>query len=194
MSDREATKYGSEIEDHDWSKPDVETPERTSIKNHEVDVIYTVDPDADMGYGRKKYTATIRYDDETEAPYVLYVVEHKWKGNYWRDVTDWDYRDIPKPVKEAIAAKLPVDGPDTLQTEPRLMDEGGESRWQKHHKPRMESMSGDEMWGTSFLRDAVNNMESAAEAFDDNSTGEKLTEKLISVAQKTVKSIEANDA
>lgn len=188
----ENTKYGEQIADHDWSKPMPETPDRTSI-NHDIEVIYTTDPDADMGYGREKYTAGVRYDDKTGEPYILYAIEHKWKGNYWRDVTDWDFRDIPDPVRQAIASKLPVSSPTELETEQRLMDKDGESRWEKHHKPRMEQMSGDEMWGTSFLRDAIGNLESAAEAFDDGSTGEKLTEKLISVAQKTVKSIEGND-
>lgn len=183
------TKYGDRIKDHEWTDDSVtERPDRTTVKKHELDVVYTTDPDADMGYGREKYTVKIQYDDET--PYVLYVVEHKWKGNYWRDITDWDFRDIPAPVRQQVADLLPVDSPEELDLDERLMNKGGESRWQKHHKKRVESLSGDEMWGTSFLRDAIKDMETAAEAFDDGSTGERLTERLISVAQKTVKSID----
>lgn len=187
---REDTKYGTALDGHDWSEPEpeTETVDRTSIKNHEIDVIYTTDPGEKHGYGRERYIATIKYDDdETGDPYVLYVVEHRWKGNYWRDTTDWDWRDIPEPVRQEIAAALPVDSPDELDGGARLMDEGGESRWQKHHKPRMESMSGDEMWGTSYLRDALRNLENAAEAFDDGSKGERLTEKLVGSLRKVIK-------
>lgn len=190
---RDDTKYGEELDGHDWSEsePDVETQDRTSIKNHEIDVIYVTDPGEDMGYGRGKYTATIRYDDETGEPYVLYVVEHSWKGNYWRDVTDWDWQDVPQPVRQQVATALPVRSPEELESGVRLMDEGGESRWHKHHKHQVEAMDGDEMWGVSFLRDALDNLESAAEAFDDGTKGKRLTEKLVSTTQKVIKATDS---
>ena len=172
MSNREDTKYGDRLADHDWSKPEpeAETHDRTTIKNHEIDVIYTVDPGEKLGYGRERYTATVQYDDETGDPYVLYVVEHRWKGNYWRDVTDWDWRDVPGPVRAQIAAALPVDTPDDLDSGTRLMDEGGENRWEKWHKPLMESYeSGEEIWGEDYLRDAVTQLEGAAQKL----TGER---------------------
>lgn len=187
------TKYGDRIADHEWTEPDegVEQPERTTVKNHEIDVIYTVDPDEDMGYGREKYTAHIRHEDGD--PTVLYVVEHRWKGNYWRDTTDWSFLDVPEPVRQRVAAVLPVDSPNELDPETRLMDKDGESRWEKHHRHRMESLDADEMWGTSFLRDAINNLETAAESFDEGSTGEEWAEKLVSVTQNAVKAIEQDN-
>lgn len=192
---RSDTKYGDRLKDDQWDEPESEpeAADRTSVTDHEVDVIYHTDPDQTDGYGREKYSATIRYDDETGEPYVLFVVEYRWKGNYWRDVTDWDWRDVPDPVRERIAATLPVENPDQLDSGTRLMDEGGESRWKKYHKHRVEAMSGDEMWGTSFLRDAADDAERATEAFDDGSTGERLAEKIVGAIQKAVRGIEATD-
>lgn len=195
MTERSTTKYGEGLRDHDWSQPqpDVDHPGRLNVKSHDIEVIYTVDGSKDMGYGREKYKANIKYDDETGEPYVLYVIEYKWKGNYWRDTTDWDFRDIPGPVRQQIAAKLPVERAQDLEPETRLMDEDGESRWQKHHQQRMEQMTGDEMWGTSFLRDALDDLERAAESFDEGCTGERLTEKLITTTQKVIKTVRNND-
>lgn len=137
------TKYGDRIDDDHWeqdhSEPD--QPERTSVKDHTIDVIYVTDPDPDYpGYGREKYTAHLKYDEDLGGPYVLYVVEHRWKGNYWRDVTDWGFEDVPEPVRQRVASVLPVNRPEDLDTDVRTVDEGGESRWEKIHKPRMERM------------------------------------------------------
>lgn len=186
------TKYGDMIpDDHDWtdSEHQPENHDRTSISDHEIEAIYVTDPQEKHGYGRERYDAIIRYDDESGEPYVLYVVEYRWKGNYWRDVTDWDWRDIPEPVREQVAAVLPVTGPDDLTDEARLIEEGGESRWQKHHKHRLEELSADEMWGTSFLRDALEDLETAAEAFEDGSKGEELTERLRETTQKIIQTV-----
>ncbi|MDS0280045.1 hypothetical protein NDI85_19865 [Halomicroarcula sp. S1AR25-4] len=191
---RSDTKYGDRVGDAlDRPAPEPEQPDRTSVTDHDIEVIYETDPGRDDGYGREKYSATIRYDDETGEPYVLFVVEHRWKGNYWRDVTDWDWRDVPEPVRQRIAAALPVDGPAALATDQRLIDAGGESRWEKHHKHRVEDMSGDEMWGTSFLRDAMDSAESAAEAFDDDSSGERIAEKVVGALQKGIRGLEPTD-
>jgi hypothetical protein len=142
----DGTKYGDKLPEGGarslYEDDEEDAPERTRVSGHEIEVIYTVDPGEDMGYGREKYDAIIRYDDETGEPYVLYVVEYRWKGNFWRDTTDWDWQDVPEPVREQVAAVLPVDGPEELESGVRLMDEGGESRWEKIHKPRMEAMRG----------------------------------------------------
>jgi len=192
---RSETKYGDRLEDDQWDDPDSEpeAADRTSVTDHEVDVIYHTDPDQTDGYGREKYSATIRYDDETGEPYVLSVVEHRWKGNYWRDVTDWDWRDVPEPVRQRVAATLRVENPDQLDSGTRLMDEGGESRWQKHHKHRVEAMSGGEMWGLSYLRDAVRNLDRAADAFEEGSSGERIAEKVVTTLRKAVRGLEATD-
>jgi hypothetical protein len=191
-TDREETKYGADIADYDWSDPDDEdeTGTRTDVKGHELDVIYHTDPGAKGGYGRSKYTAHVRYDDETGDPFVLYVVEHRWKGNYWRDITDLDWRDTPELVREAIADCLPVDHADDLDGGTRLMDEGGESRWEKYHSRRVQELSGDEMWGLSFLRDSLEHAETAAEAFDDGSRGEELAEKLVTFTRRAINSLD----
>lgn len=186
---REDTKYGSDLDGHDWSEPepDVETKERTRIRNHEIEVIYVTDPSEDMGYGREKYKAIIRYDDESGEPYVLNAIGYRWKGNYWRDTTDWDWRDLPGPVRQQVAAALPVESPAELDNGTRLIEEGGESRWHKYHKPQMDKMDGDEMWGVSCLRDALDPLESAAEAFGEGTKGERLAEKLVSTTQKVIR-------
>ncbi|RQG93713.1 hypothetical protein [Natrarchaeobius oligotrophus] len=172
------TKYS--VPDGHWDDDPEPEPEleRTRVSDHEIDVIFVTDPGADMGYGREKYTATIRYDDETGEPYVLFAVEHRWKGNYWRDVTDWDWRDVPEPVRRQIAAVLPVDSPDDLDDGVRVIGEGGECRWEKYHKPRMEATSGEEMWAGSSLRDAVRSLESAAEQLAETGTetGDRIEE------------------
>jgi len=186
MSNRENTKYGDQLEDHDWSKPEPETPDRTSVKNHEIDVIYTTEPDETRGYGRQKYTAHIKYDDETGDPYVLYVVKHRWKGNYWRDTTDLDWLDTPTPVKQQIAAKLPVESPAALGTDTRLIEEGGESRWQKYHKDRVERMDSGDMWGTSFLGDALDNAERAAEAVRERDLDTEPVEQAVEEIQRAI--------
>lgn len=137
------TKYGGMIEDHEWTDPEPEADggDRTTVKSHDVEVILTVDPDPDYyGYGREKYEAQVSYDKETGEPFVLHVIEHKWKGNYWRDIRDWDWKDVPEPVRQQVTAVLPVDHPDELDPGHRLVEEGGVSRWETIHKPRMERM------------------------------------------------------
>lgn len=182
------TKY--EIpDDYEWAdekQGQTEAPDRTSIDSHEVDVIYTTDPSEDYGYGRERYTATLRYDDETDEPYVLMVVKHRWKGNYWRDTHDMDWRDTPEPVRKQVAAVLPVDAPDELDCGVRMFDEGGESRWEKHHKHRVESMDAGEMWGSSFLGDALDNAETAAEAVRERDGDAGPVEKAVEEIQRAI--------
>ncbi|WP_455448225.1 hypothetical protein [Natrinema thermotolerans] len=192
MTERSDTKYGDQIADHDWSNAEPDEPDeldRTSVSSHEIDVIYTTDPGETGGYGRTKYTATIRYDDEGGAPYVLFVVQHRWKGNYWRDVTDLDWRDTPAPVREQVAAALPVEDPDALDSGARLIDEGGESRWEKYHKDRVESTSAEEMWGGSSLKDGLERIEAAAEQFEDGSDAEARAEELVDEIRETIRAV-----
>lgn len=185
------TKYGGLLAEHEWSDPEAEKiPERTRVKSHKIVVYYDAEPDPEGNYGREKYTLTISYDNDTGDPYVLHAVEHRWKGNYWRDVTDWDWLDLPDPVRQCTASSLPVESVGDLNNGVRLVDEGGESRWEKHHKHRVEAMSGDEMWGTSFLRDGLEALEAAAEAFNSGSEGKELSEELVSKTQQAIESID----
>jgi len=193
MSDPSDTKYGDRIKDHDWSKPKPDEPDRTRIKNHEIDVIYTTDPQEKHGYGRKRFKATIRYDDETGEPYVLYLIQYRWKGNYWRDVKDLDWRDTPESVKQQVAAVLPVNGPEDLDSGTRLIDEGGESRWEKYHKDQMEKMDSGEMWGSSFLGDALDSAEKAAEAVRERGLDEEPVEKAVEEIQRAITVLKHED-
>jgi len=165
------TKYGDMIEDDHWEQDNsepTEQPDRTTVKRHEIDVIYVTDSDEDMGYGREKYTAHLNYDGDFGGVHVTFVVEHRWKGNYWRDVTDWEFRDIPEPVRQRVAAVLPVDRPADLDTDVRAIDEGGESRFNKYHKPALDAHSGGEdMWAESYLREAGERLDGAAETLSD---------------------------
>lgn len=186
------TEYGDQIADDAWVAEEPEKPDRTSVASHEIEVIYTVDPDADMGYGREKYSANIQYDDTGE-PYVLFVVEHKWKSNYWRDTTDWDYRDIPEPVRQRIATELPVASPKELEPDVRTMDEDGESRFQKYHKSAIQNTRADQMWGLSNLKEGLERIDHAAESFNEGSKGEEVSEKVANSLRKVIRVVENND-
>lgn len=192
---RSRTKYGERIEGHDWSNQEPDEPEaRTRVDSHELDVYHDTEPEPDDNYGRERYTIRITYDRESGKPYVLYAVEHRWKGNYWRDITDWDWRDLPPSVRQCVADVLPVDSPAALNSGVRLMEEGGESRWEKHHKPRVEAMSGEEMWGTSFLRETMERAENAAEAFAEGSEEEERAEAIVTAIQEALEAIGGDDA
>lgn len=99
----------------------------TSIDSHTVDVILTTDPDEEMGYGREKYTTKLVHDDDGLR--VLYCVEHRWKGNFWRDIREWDWCDVPHPVRERVASVVDCDGVDDLNPGVRLIGEGGRCSW-----------------------------------------------------------------
>lgn len=183
------SKYS--VPDDHWERdePEVEADDRMHVENHEIEVVYTTDPDEKYGYGRKKYSVTITYDDERGAE-ALRAITHRWKGNYWRDTLDLDWQDVPGPVRQKVASLLPVDGPDDLDSGVRLFDEGGESRWEKYHKPRVESMSGDEMWSTSHLRDALKGAEGAAESLDDGADAQRRAEELVAEIQDLIRDVE----
>lgn len=117
-------------EEREERQKDPETGSRTSVQSFEVEVIYTVDPDEDMGYGREKYTARLTHDGE-DGLRALYVVEHKWKGNYWRDTRRWDWRDVPAPVRRQVADVVHCGHVGDLDPGVRLIDEGGESTWRR---------------------------------------------------------------
>jgi len=132
--DGQATSHKYEIpDDHEWTdqeEVDEDVLDRTSVDTHEVSVIYTVDPNEDMGYGREKYTAHLTHGKDRD-PVALYVLESRWKGNYWREKTEWDWRDIPDPVKRRIADVVACNGAGSLRPQNRLIPEGGETAWQR---------------------------------------------------------------
>lgn len=124
------TKYGDRIDDGHWEN-DEDEPDPTSpadIKRHEVDVILTTDPHEQDGYGREKYTAHVshRHDD---SPIVLYATEHRWKSNYWRNVEDIDWHDVPGAVQKQVAAVVDCDGRRDLHPGTRVVGEDGRSTW-----------------------------------------------------------------
>lgn len=117
-------------DDHEWSDEkqsnNDDTSPRTTTEAVNVDVIHVHDPSEDMGYGRRKYTARLTHDDE-DGLYVLHVIQHRWKGNYWRDVKDLDWRDTPEVVRREVADALSM-SVDELDCGARLVNEGGEKR------------------------------------------------------------------
>lgn len=141
---RSSTKYGDSIADHDWSAPEQdEQTSDTRVKSIELQIWHETVPEPEDRYEIEMYEVTVTFDTDTGEPYVLYAIEYRWKGNYWRDITDWDWRDLPNGVRNEVADSLCVDSPDDLDAGARLVDEGGESRWEKIHKPRMEAMKDD---------------------------------------------------
>lgn len=124
------TKY--EIaDDHEWAdekQADDPAESPVSVDSHTVDIIHTTNPDADMGYGRDKYTVHIvdesSWNDGT--PYATHAVKHRWKGNFWRETKQVDWRDLPPIVRKRVLSLVPC-----LALDPgcRLVDEGGRSVW-----------------------------------------------------------------
>lgn len=132
------TKYT--IPDEFWEE-DVEEENNahptTYIKSHTVDVYVDDEPDPDDNYGRTQYTAHISYDDGK--PVVLYFTTHRWKGNYWRDKMDLDWKDAPETVKTEVASVVICDSVESLSPEVRLIEEGGRNRWREIHEPRIQN-------------------------------------------------------
>lgn len=180
-SESGGTKYGDRIADDHWEEddPEPQQPTRTTVRNHEIEVYYDDEPEPQDNYDRTKYTVTICHDDETREPYVLRVIEHRWKGNYWRDTTDLDWRDTPRLVRERVASVMGADRPQDLDCGTRMFDEGGESRFEKYHKPRIDATTTDEMWASSSLGDALSKAEAAAERLPDGSEGEARAEAIV---------------
>ena len=124
------TKYS--VPDDYWEQDEQAESEYTPthVDAHKVDVILTTDPTETMGYGREKYTTHIVHDDEGVR--VLYVTKHRWKGNYWRDIRDLDWLDVPGSVRQQVAAVVACDGVDDLDPGVRVIGEGGRSTWRQH--------------------------------------------------------------
>lgn len=188
----ENTKYGDRIPDDAWVQEEEpqEDPDRTSVKSHKIEIIYDDVPEPEDNYDRTKYKLHIWYDDEDDTPQVFHAVTYRWKGNYWRDILDLDFRDVPTPVKEEVASRLPVNSVADLETRERVIDEGGENRWKKYHMPRIEGYDSGEMMGESYLKEALERLDYAAESFEDGSKAEQLTEKVSQSLQKVVKVVD----
>lgn len=139
------TKYGDMIpDDHTWEDEDegpVEPGAPTSVDSHTVDVILTTDPTENMGYGRKKFTAHISHKDD--GPVVLYFTRHRWKGNFWRDIEELDWRDVPGSVKRQVAAVVACDSVEDLNPGHRLVEEGGRSTWQREKRLEEQRAKGE---------------------------------------------------
>lgn len=121
------TKYS--VPDDHWDDSDDSTAEFSPVHvdSHTVDVIHTTDPNESMGYGRDRYSAHVTHGDD--GPTVLYFTKHRWKGNYWREHLELDWRDTPGVVRRQVADVVACDGVDDLDPGHRLIDEGGEACW-----------------------------------------------------------------
>lgn len=135
------TKYS--VPDEHWENEDhAEDEERpTSIESHEIDVILTTDPTEDMGYGREKYTAHIVHKG---SPEILYITQHRWKGNYWREWKDWDSQDVSQLVKEQVADALGYQFAEDLENDVRVIGEGGMSCYNRADNATESDGDGDE--------------------------------------------------
>lgn len=134
MTDRGETKYGDRLKDHDWTSDDPEGPESespASLESHEVDVILTTDPTATDGYGREKYTIHVDHGFE-DSPVAVFATKHRWKGNFWRDVKQIDWHDVPGAVQQTVADVVDCDGVGDLHPGRRVVGEGGRSTWTTH--------------------------------------------------------------
>lgn len=121
------TKY-SVPEDAFESDDEPEDESPASIQSIRVDVILVTDPTDDMGYGREKYTAHVKTDDDGTR--VVFFTEHTWKGNYWREFKDWDWQDVPGSVRQKVADAMNVEDWRELDPGVRVVDEGGEKRFE----------------------------------------------------------------
>lgn len=127
------SKY-SVPDDHWESREERELAESPArVDTHSVEVILTTDPTEKYGYGREKYTVHIVHDGE-DAPYALYATEHRWKGNFWRDVKDIDWHDVPGTVRKQVACVVACNGVNDLHPGHRVIGEGGESRWKRRQE------------------------------------------------------------
>ena len=133
------TKY-TIPEDH-WAEadrdPETDAHPTQYIDSHEVAVYVDDVSNPEDNYDRTKYTVQITYNDGE--PTFLYATAHRWKGNYWRDKVDYDWRETPQEVKARVAAVVACDGVDALDPGVRLIDEDGRDRWREIHQPRLES-------------------------------------------------------
>lgn len=123
------SKYS--VPDDHWKEDDEPDPESpASINSHKIDVILTTDPTEKHGYGREKYTVHIGHDFD-DSPVAVFAIEHRWKGNYWRDVKQIDWHDVPGAVKQQVAHVVDCEGVGDLHPGHRLVGEGGESTWRE---------------------------------------------------------------
>lgn len=129
------TKYT--IPDGHWDDDVEEESHPTQrIDRHEVHVVCDNKADPDGNYDRTKWTAVVTHGDD--GPTALYFTSHRWKGNYWRDQMDVDFRDAPDVVKRRVAEIVVCDGVEDLDPGVRLIEEQGRSRWREIHMPRIE--------------------------------------------------------
>lgn len=121
-------------DDHEWADEQTEdfTESPVTVKSHDVDIIHTIDPTEDYGYGRDKYTVHITNDNERErSPYALYATKHRWKGNFWRETLEVDWRDLPNVVQRRVASVVACKGVADLDSGSRLIDKEGRNPWQR---------------------------------------------------------------
>jgi hypothetical protein len=126
-----STKY--EISDEYWNRANEVMCEKeppTTVKSHTVAVIMTVDENAEMGYGREKYSVQINHST-SDAPVALYAMQYRWKGNYWQKQRQIDWCDVPVSVKRETEQVVECNGINDLDPGHRLIGEGGRDPWRQ---------------------------------------------------------------
>lgn len=124
-------------DDHEWADEQTEdfTESPVSVESHKVEIVHTTDPTEDMGYGRDKYTVHIVNDDDRErAPFALYATKWRWKGNFWRETLQVDWRDLPNVVQRRVASTVACASVAALDSGTRLIDEEGEEPWRERER------------------------------------------------------------
>ena len=128
----------------------------------------------DAVYGKRKYTATIYPERDGGGLYVLYVIRHQWKGNYWRPVERIRWGVAPEAVRTRVAEAVGSDPSDLdpgVQTltaareQIRIRQEHVESEdpltWLRY---ALERASGDEL---AVLRETYEELTERREVNED---------------------------
>lgn len=123
------SKYGDRIDDDHWEQDESEGPpawkEDTSAKSIEIDVQLH-----DEGYQTdEKWTVHCSQSAFDGRIIAQYAIEHRNKGNYWRDGNRWDdaidFADLPLRTRQRVAHVLNRDLSEITPEERTINREDG---------------------------------------------------------------------
>lgn len=126
------TKY--QIPDgHEWADEQTEdfAEQPVPVTSHDVEIIHTTDPTEDMGYGRDKYTVHLAHDDREHTPYAVFATKWRWKGNFWRESLEVDWRDLPNVVQRRAASVIACESVADLDPGTRVIEPEGRDPWRE---------------------------------------------------------------
>jgi len=121
------TKYGDRIDDDHWQTDEPEgQPRWREETSADIEIDVTLH---DQGYQTdEKWTVHCHDPDYRDGIIAGFAVEHRNKGNYWREGDLWDdavdFVDLPLPVRQRVAHVL--DRPlDAITPEERYIHRDG---------------------------------------------------------------------